>query len=292
MPAAQQLYNTSTNLQFINPSVCDLYQQINHMESNQASIPEYKKFGGLKQYLELKNICYKYPDNETQTLNKINMKIQSKTVVGFVGATGSGKTTLADIIMGLLVPQSGSVILDGLPRKNTKDNISSGGIGYVPQDIFLLDASIEENITLIENSETVDYELLEQVTKIAGIHSFITNKLESQYKTIVGERGSRLSGGQRQRIGIARALYRRPSLLILDEGTSALDAGTEKEIMRSIFKMKHKTTIILIAHRVNTLENCENIFLFKDGMLMESGTFAKLKANSPAFREIAGITKK
>lgn len=290
MPAAQQLYNTSTNLQFINPSVTDLYSQINAIKEEQLIDFNHKRKIIIKDNLELKNIFYKYPSNKNYTLKNINLKIHANTVVGFVGASGCGKTTLADIIMGLLVPQAGSLILDGSPRDFGKNNTMSGGIGYVPQDVFLLDASIEENITLSENCEKVDFEFLEEVTKIAGIHDFITKKLKNQYKTVVGERGSRLSGGQRQRIGIARALYQRPSLLILDEGTSALDGGTEKDVMNSIFKMKRKTTVILIAHRLNTLEKCQNIFLFKDGMLLESGNFEELRINSSEFRDIAGIS--
>lgn len=291
MPAAQQLYNTSANLRFIHLSINDLYQNIDDIKRTNNRKISAPKTRMLKKHLVLKDVSYKYPGVDQQALEKINLEISAKSIVGFVGASGSGKTTLADVIMGLLSPQSGKIFLDGKIINGPRNSSSNQVIGYVPQEIFLLDASIEENITLQENSSNVDFERLEKVAKYAGISDFINEKLEKGYKTIVGERGSRLSGGQRQRVGIARALYQNPTILILDEATSSLDGGTEAKIMHSILNANEDITIILIAHRIHTLEKCEKIHVFENGRLVETGTLSQLKIDSNAFRNMAGIIK-
>ena len=160
-------------------------------------------------------------------------------------------------------------------------------IGYVPQHIYLSDDTIASNISFGINPKDIDKKKIERAAKIANLHDFVVNELPLKYQTIVGERGVRLSGGQRQRIGIARALYNNPQVLILDEATSALDNRTENEVMKAINKIEKDITIILIAHRLNTMKNCDNIFLLENGKIIAKGTFEELIDNNDSFRKNA-----
>ena len=196
--------------------------------------------------------------------------------MAFIGPTGSGKTTTVDIILGLLKAQKGVLEVDNQPINDNNDLAWQKIIGYVPQNIFLSDDTVEANIAFGTNPKNIDKNAVHYAAKIANIHDFIINDLPSQYQTTVGERGIRLSGGQRQRIGIARALYNNPQILIMDEATSALDNITEKAVMDSIHKLKKKMTIILIAHRLSTIKECDNIFIIEKGELKKQGKFDEL----------------
>ena len=193
-----------------------------------------------------------------------------------VGATGSGKTTTIDIILGLLEPQNGVFEVDEnvITQKNLRSWQRS--IGYVPQNIYLSDDTISANIAFGIESKDINQLAVEKAAKIANIHDFIFNELPEKYQTKVGERGVRLSGGQLQRIGIARAIYNNPSLLILDEATNALDNQTEKNVMDAINNLHKNTTIIIIAHRLSTVKNCDNIFLLEKGRIVNHGTYNDL----------------
>ena len=188
-----------------------------------------------------------------------------------------------DIILGLLEPQKGALEVDG--QTITKKNLRSwqNAIGYVPQYIYLSDETIAENIAFGEDPKNINQERIEKVSKIANLHNFINNELSKKYKTKIGERGVRLSGGQRQRIGIARALYHNPSVLVLDEATSALDNQTEEAVMDAVNSLNKDITIILIAHRLNTVSNCETIFKLEKGQLVGQGTFEELITNNKNF---------
>ena len=191
--------------------------------------------------------------------------------------------------MGLLEAQNGSLEVDGKVIDKNNRRAWQHSIGYVPQHIFLADDTVSANIAFGINPKDVNQEAVEEAAKIANLHEFVINELPSKYKTTVGERGIRLSGGQRQRIGIARALYHKPQVLILDEATSALDNLTEKIVMEAVHNIGKNITIIMIAHRLSTVKNCDIIFQLENGILKDQGTFDKLIEINDKFRE--NVTK-
>ena len=274
MPALQQIYGSLTQLTFISPSLDKLMHDLNNFKTYDENQNKQDKDAlHLKKNIKLKNIYYSYPNTNYPTLNNINLTIPVKSTVGFVGQTGSGKTTIVDIILSLLEAQKGVLEVDGkiITSQNSKKWLRS--IGYVPQNIYLSDDTVAANIALGVNPKEINQNLVEKSAKIANIHDFVVNELPKKYKTTIGERGIRLSGGQCQRIGIARALYRNPSVLILDEATSSLDNQTESVLMDAVNNLRKDITIILIAHRLNTVKNCDIIFKIEKGHLVTQGTF-------------------
>lgn len=275
MPALQQIYSAFTQLTYVGPSLDKLYEDLNNLkvldfEQDQIDL-------SLKNSINLKNVEFNYPKSSRIALKNINLKIKAKSKVGLVGATGSGKTTLVDIILGLLQAQKGTLEIDGenITKKNVK--IWQKKIGYVPQNIYLSDDTVAANIAFGLEYENIDYSLVKKVSKIANLDDFVLNELPNKYETKIGERGVRLSGGQRQRIGIARALYQNPQVLVLDEATSALDNITEKAVMEEINNLSKEITIIIIAHRLSTVKKCDKIFLLEKGIIKNEGTFEELK---------------
>lgn len=274
MPALQQIYASFTRLTFVGPALNKLHDDMQRLESSDdANNLDDISFN---KEITLNNIHYNYPNSSRKSLENINLVIPAKSKIGLVGTTGSGKTTTVDIILGLLEAQKGSLKVDG--KIITKQNSRAWQklIGYVPQQIYLSDDTVLANIAFGKEPDHVNYELVEKASKIANLHKFVINELPKKYHTIVGERGVRLSGGQRQRIGIARALYNNPKLLILDEATSALDNSTEKIVMEAVNKLSSDITIIIIAHRLNTVKNCNIIFKLEQGKLVEKGTFDEI----------------
>lgn len=274
MPAIQKIYHAFSLLNFSLPALDKLYEDLrvlkkNNLKKNQSSL-------SLKDSISLKNIYYTYPNSKKTSLKNINLNIPAKTIVGFIGPTGSGKTTIIDLILGLLVPQKGSIEVDH--KIINQDNTRSWQklIGYVPQQIYLTDETIASNIAFGLDPAEINEASLINACKIANLHDFIKNDLPQQYNTIIGENGIRLSGGQRQRIGIARALYNNPKILILDEATSALDDQTEEDVMSAIKSLEKKMTIILIAHRLNTVKNCSIIFKLENGKIIKQGTYNEI----------------
>ena len=275
MPALQQVYSSITQLRFIGPSVNSLSDDLKNLKFDTSS--NAKSVFSIKKSIVLKNIYYSYPNTSRSALKDISIIIPAKTNVGFVGATGSGKTTTVDIILGLLQAQKGTLEIDG--QVITKENVRSWqrSIGYVPQQIYLSDDTVSANIAFGEEYKNINQDAVEKASKIANIHNFVMEELPNQYQTTIGERGIRLSGGERQRIGIARALYHHPKVLILDEATSSLDNQTEKTVMDAVNKISKDILIIIIAHRLNTVKDCDNIFLLEKGKLKKQGTFKELK---------------
>ena len=274
MPALQNVYGSFTQLTFVGPSLNKLHNDLNSLKHiNQL---ENKSIIPLNENIILENINYNYPNSSKKTLSDIYLKIPAKTTVGFIGATGSGKTTTVDIILGLLEPQKGSLKIDNtiINKQNLRSWQSK--IGYVPQHIYLADDTIAANIAFGKDPKKINYEIIDKVSKIANVYDFINNELPNKYQTIIGERGVRLSGGQRQRIGIARALYNNPEILVMDEATSALDNDTEQAVMEAVKKLSNNLTIILIAHRLRTVKICDIIFKFEKGKLINSGKFNDL----------------
>lgn len=242
----------------------------------------------LQESIELKNIHFNYPNTSRLALKDITLNIRANSTVGFVGSTGSGKTTIADLILGLLDPQDGMLMVDGNAIDSLNRRQWQKNIGYVPQNIYLIDDTISANIAIGIESKNIDYKAVERAAKVANMHDFVINELPDGYKTEVGERGVRLSGGQRQRIGIARALYHNPQLLIFDEATSALDNLTEQAVMKEVRNIGKKITIIIIAHRLNTVFECDNIFLLEKGELKGQGNFETLLKTNKKFKQMTG----
>jgi ABC-type multidrug transport system fused ATPase/permease subunit len=286
MPAIQQIFASATQIVFRAPSIDKLYNDVKNLRNLNNQINEHSKLL-INKKITLKNIFYNYPNSSRTALENINLNITSNTIVGIVGPTGSGKSTLIDIILGLLEPKKGILEVDDeiITKKNVRDWQKS--IGYVPQHIYLSDDTIAANIAFGINTKKINQELVERVSKIANLHNFVSTELSQKYQTTIGERGVRLSGGQRQRIGIARALYRDPQILILDEATSALDNITEKSVMDAVDNLSKKITIIMVAHRLNTVKKCDKIFLLENGKLKNQGTFDELIKVDDNFRVTA-----
>jgi ABC-type multidrug transport system fused ATPase/permease subunit len=207
--------------------------------------------------------------------------------IGIVGGTGAGKTTLADLVLGLLNPANGRLLIDGVPV--TQNNLCAWqqSVGYVPQDIFLTDASLSENIALGVPLKDINQARVVEAAQIAQIDQFITSDLPEGYDTKIGERGVRLSGGQRQRIGIARALYQNADLIVFDEATSALDNLTEREVMSAIDALPDDKTVVMIAHRLSTVKQCDRIIVMDAGAIVGIGTWDNLLETNAAFQNIA-----
>jgi ABC-type bacteriocin/lantibiotic exporter with double-glycine peptidase domain len=282
-PSLQQIFAATTSLRFVSSSLDVIYNDLRHLKSE---IPNNNhNLLAFDKSINLEKISFCYPNAVKFALEDVTINIKVKSLVGFVGFTGSGKTTLVDIILGILEPQKGLLKIDD--KIITKHNLRSwqSKIGYVPQQIYLADDTVANNIVFGLDTNNINKENLERVAKVADIHNFIINELPKGYDTIIGERGERLSGGQRQRIGIARALYQKPELLILDEATNALDNITEELIMESILNLDNRPTIILIAHRLNSIKKCAQIFLLENGKILVDGTYEYLKLHNSKFKK-------
>ena len=285
MPALQQIYIGFSDVKFNRPAFEILIRDF--LSSTNKKVEKMNEYSfTFKDKLQTNNLSFSYDKSNLKVLENLNLTIYPQTTVGIVGTTGSGKTTLIDVLLGLLSPKSGFVSLDGV--EINKQNISSWqkNIGYVPQSIYLTDDTIEANIAFAQSGDEVNMEKAKKAAKMANLHEFIMT-LPEQYKTFVGERGVRLSGGQLQRIGIARALYHDPKVLVLDEATSSLDGITENAIMDAIHNLSHKKTIIMIAHRLSTVKECDIIHFMSNGKIIESGTYQQLIANNEEFKKMA-----
>ena len=285
MPALQQIYGAVTQLRFAGPALDALHSDLMslkpaHPNPSQDAI-------ALKEAITLNQIQYRYPNAPQPALKNLSLTILAKSTVGLVGATGSGKTTTVDLILGLLEAQEGTLAVDGQVITDHNKRAWQREIGYVPQQIYLADDTVAANIAFGIQAKDINPAAVERAAKIANLHDFVINDLPQQYQTTVGERGVRLSGGQRQRIGIARALYHSPQVLILDEATSALDNLTEQAVMEAVHNLGHEITIILIAHRLSTVKACDTIFLLEKGELKAQGTFDELTYANERFRAMA-----
>jgi len=282
IPALQQIYNSLILLRIVGPSLDSIHNDLNSLELKLADKVENPL--QFNKEIRLDHIHYFYPNTSRTALKDISLTIKARTTVGLVGITGSGKTTVADIILGLLGPQEGKLIVDGVEINKFNRRAWQKNIGYVPQQIYLADTSIINNIAFGVEKKDIKQEDVERAAKIANIDNFIVNELPFKYDTFVGERGVRLSGGQRQRIGIARALYHNPKLLILDESTSALDNLTEQSVINKIYSLRKNITIIMISHRLSTIEKCDEIFLFEEGRLKNQGIYSEIISSKGGFR--------
>ena len=275
-----------TQLRFIGSALDALCQELDSLQPVNVHHSHVAPLQ-FSQSIELRDVFYRYPGSPNTALNCINVSIDTKSIVGFVGSTGSGKTTIVDLILGLLEPQRGQLIVDG--EEITKSNrlAWSRSIGFVPQHIYLADATVAANIAFGMDLKDIDQQAVERAAKIASLHNFVVDSLPQGYETNVGERGLRLSGGQRQRIGVARALYHKPKVLILDEATSALDSRTEKDVFDALNMFSKETTIIMVSHRLSTVRKCDQIFLVERGEVKVNGTYDELIENSLEFKLMA-----
>jgi ABC-type bacteriocin/lantibiotic exporter with double-glycine peptidase domain len=277
LPGLQQIYNAISQINFSNSNFNNLFDEFNSFKLN--NLDDLKNNISFNESIILENINFNYPNSNNLVLKNINLVIPVFSKTGIIGSTGSGKTTCVDVILGLLQPQQGNLMIDGNIINLTNVHSWQRKIGYVPQQIYLQDTTIANNIAFGNHKENINKENLIQAAKIANLHEVIINKFPNQYDTIIGERGIKLSGGQRQRIGIARALYNKPEVLILDEGTNALDHETEKSIIEEIGNLENKMTIILVTHRLKSLKNCNIIYLLEEGKIKEQGTYDQLNLN-------------
>lgn len=283
MPALQQIYASLAQLRFSGPSIEAVRNDLINLPVRHTVTP-LKSSLSFKESIVLKGVSYRYPGTLKMALKSVDITIAANSTVGFVGTTGSGKTTMVDLILGLLPPHEGSLSVDGKVITDANKFEWQKLIGYVPQNIYLADDSLAANIAFGVREKEIDWQCLNRAAKLANLHDFVTRELPQGYSTKVGERGVRLSGGQRQRIGIARALYHNPKLLILDEATSALDNVTERAVVDAIKSIGGEITIIHVAHRLSTVRQCDQIFLLEKGELAAHGTFETLTNQNPRFR--------
>jgi ATP-binding cassette, subfamily B, bacterial PglK len=286
MPALQHLY---TNLHFIQYFSASLKIVVAALNSGGTPPrldvrPPPVTPASVEEAITLERVSFRYPTGSVDVLKGISLRIKARSVTGIVGATGSGKSTLIDLLLGLLAPTGGRIQVDGEGLEVDRVRAWQAGIGYVPQQIFLTDGTITENIALGQFQDEIDMGRVELAAKAAHIADFIRG-LPEEYESRIGERGARLSGGQRQRIGIARALYRNPALLVFDEATSALDSITEAAIMDTLQEVMGEKTIILISHRLTTLRLCDQIVVLENGRISQQGTYEQLLESSEFFRD-------
>lgn len=286
LPAFQLMYNSFSQIRFSLPSFEMIYNEYKSIEKIKSEKNYNEDIVNFSRNIKFTNLEFSYPHHKEKILRNINLNIQANKKIGIIGHTGSGKSTLLDILLGLLDVDSGLFQIDDkiININNVKSWQSK--IGYVPQDIYLMNDTIFSNIAFGIDIDKIDYDQVLRSAKIANIHDFINDELPKKYSTIVGERGTRLSGGQIQRIGIARALYNKPSVLIFDEGTSALDNITERNIIKNLDDIKDQVTIIMSTHRINSLREFDKIILLEKGKIEFEGTYSYLIKNSKSFNNI------
>lgn len=293
MPASQMLMKNLTTLRYGIVTIEPIYRDVNELAEYRKGLKaDREKMKGerlpVNEALSATNLHYHYPNADEKALNGLDFSVNRGSAVAFTGPSGAGKTTIVDILLGLLEPQQGTIEVDGLSIYN---NLSAWqrNIGYIPQHIYLADETLKANIAFGISNEEIDEEKVWEALKLARLEEMV-NKLPKGLNTIIGERGTRLSGGQRQRVGIARALYHDPQVLVMDEATSALDNITEKQIINAIDRLKGERTIIMIAHRLTTVENCDKIYFMREGQVESVGTYQELMEVNEQFRALANGT--
>jgi len=239
-----------------------------------------------RESIEIRGVTFRYPGKQEPALKGIEMEIPANGVIGLVGASGSGKSTAIDLLLGLILPETGEVRIDGQPLTRENRRAWQNSVGFVPQAIFLADSTIRENIAFGLPPEAIDDGKVLRAAAMAHLNELLS-ELPDGLETRVGERGVQLSGGQRQRIGIARALYHDADVLVLDEATSALDGITEKLVMDAIHDFSGQKTIIMIAHRLATVKQCDSIYLMADGRVVDRGSFDELAQRNTIFKRMA-----
>jgi ATP-binding cassette, subfamily B, bacterial PglK len=277
MPAMQKVYNAWSQIRFNKAVVGDLYQthQVGAVTLN-AEGNNQTRATHFKTAVTLSDLEYHYPESSDLVVDGLNMEIRRGQTISLIGETGSGKTTIAELLIGILRPSSGSILIDGVELDDQNIRNWQNLIGYVPQEIFLIDDTISANIAFGVPKYEIDFEAVRKAAKIANIDDFVMDETSDRYDTVIGDRGVRLSGGQRQRIGIARALYHQPSVLFLDEATSNLDQDTEFKLHEALEESLEEITVVIVAHRLNTTRSSDIIYVIDDGRILGSGTYEEI----------------
>ena len=288
MPALQQIYTSVTQLRLVDAPLNSLYHDLTTLPERYVSEEEGVEHNNPSSIssIEFRNISFKYPGSDAFALKSLDLQIKQGDLVGLVGLTGSGKTTLVDLLLGLFDPTDGEVLVNGLPREDNSLKRWSKSLAYVPQDIFIADDTLSSNIAFGVPVENINDDAVKRAAELACLDEFAMS-LPKKYETMLGERGGKLSGGQKQRVGIARALYTSPNLLVMDEATSALDTITEKQISKSIKNIAKDITVIIVAHRMSTIMSCDKIYLLESGKISASGSFKELVQANKKFEELA-----
>jgi ATP-binding cassette, subfamily B, bacterial PglK len=290
LPALQQITQALAALQFNRKSLNVISRDLALTDKYPvaAQIREVRKQPVIcKDSIKLQDVSFRYPAAETNAVERLTLTIRKNTSTGLVGTTGAGKSTVADIMLGLLIPQSGQVKIDQTPITEQTAPAWQIHTGYVPQQIFLTDDTVARNIAFGIKPEDIDHDAMTEAARMAHIYEFVTGELPDGFNTVVGERGIRLSGGQRQRIAIARALYHKPELLVFDEATNALDGATETIIRQSVRQLAGTKTLLIIAHRLNTVKDCDVIYVLEHGRIIASGSYEELMKDCDIFRAMA-----
>ncbi len=290
LPALQQITQALAALQFNRKSLNVISHDLALTDKYPvaAQIREIRKQPIIcKDSIKLQDVSFRYPAAETNAVERLTLTIRKNTSTGLVGTTGAGKSTVADIVLGLLIPQSGQVKIDQTPITEQTAPAWQIHTGYVPQQIFLTDDTVARNIAFGVKPEDIDHDAMTEAARMAHIYEFVTGELPDGFNTVVGERGIRLSGGQRQRIAIARALYHKPELLVFDEATNALDGATETIIRQSVRQLAGTKTLLIIAHRLNTVKDCDVIYVLEHGRIIASGSYEELMKDCDIFRAMA-----
>lgn len=290
LPAFQQVYTGLSQIRgnlAAFDAVRDDLRASSSFVTNDSSSPAQRLVP--RNEIRFHNVVFHYPGKEEPALKSLNITIPANRVIGLVGASGSGKSTAIDLLLGLMTPQEGQILIDGEPITRQNVRTWQNSLGFVPQSIFLADSSIRENIAFGLPPEAVNEDKVNRAANMAHLEELL-DELPHGLDTRVGERGIQLSGGQKQRIGIARALYHDADVLVLDEATSALDGITEKLIMDAIHDFSGKKTIVMIAHRLGTVRACDSIFLLENGKVADNGTYQELSERNDVFKRMADHT--
>lgn len=286
LPALQQIYNSWASIAGNHASLVDVIELLDQPLVAELVQPAPAPLLFQKD-IQFRGVRFRYTNDDPWVLDNLNLVIAKGARVGFVGSTGSGKSTTLDLLMGLLIPTEGELLVDGQPISGKRTRAWQRSIAHVPQSIYLADSTLAENVAFGVAPENIDLGRVRQAARKAQIADFIDSSPEG-YQTYVGEQGVQLSGGQRQRIGIARALYKQASVLVFDEATSALDNATEQSVMDAIEGLSSDLTILLIAHRLTTVERCDTIVELEQGQVVAQGTYEQLLECSPSFRSMVG----
>lgn len=288
MPSIQEIVTIYTGLRYNLVAIDPIYNDLKELEKFNAAFNADRKKKEILPFedeITIERLSYHYPNSAEKAINDISLSIKKGEAVAFVGASGAGKTTIVDVLLGLLEPAQGRICVDG---KNIADNLSAWqrNVGYIPQTIYLADETLRANVAFGLPEEEIDDVKVMDAIRLSQLETLV-ERLPFGLETVVGEHGTRLSGGQRQRLGIARALYHNPKVLVMDEATSALDNITEKQIIKAIESLKGDHTLIMIAHRLTTVKNCDKLYFMEEGAIVQEGSYHNLVESNLKFREMA-----